>query len=413
MNRIDEIDLRLSQIGTEMEADSADLDGLLDEVKALQTERSAIEEKAVQRAALLSSIADGSATGKLVRSFSDNGGVQRDNSEKAMQLSREALKDKAIFRSGEKIADKYAAGVDAEKCLRAAITGNRDELNEAEKRSVTPSSGGAMLAPEVSSILIDNLRQSDWMEIFQPSIVMMQSGETKIPNITALPNAVMHTPGATENPTDPTIAAATLSAKTIMVLVEVANELLFDAATSHGVIIQACSNALSNKLLQQVLYGTGTDPEMKGITVYPAGSFADAGEQDTEIDLFRLVTKARMAIVKGNGVMNAMLYDCDLEDRLNKRLSTGELVEPCRAFTELYTAGKVLPHPSVASGDMIFMQSDALYMGFRESMKIEIDPYSAFNSNNTKFRLIMRGDIFANVAKMVYYSGIPAEEPTP
>lgn len=59
-----------------------------------------------------------------------------------------------------------------------------------------------------------------------------------------------------------------------------------------------------------------------------------------------------------------------------------------------------------------FMQADALYMGYREEMRIETDPYSSFNSNNTKFRVIMRGDIFANAAKMVYYSKIPTIEPT-
>lgn len=410
MNRINEINERLSQIETAIEAEGADLDALYAEVRSLNVERSALIEKSEQRRKLLASIAEGNDDARVLRSFDDPSKPSAAGTDNA-QNTRDALKNKALFRSGEKVSEKYAANIDAEKCLRAAITGNRDELSEAEKRSITPASGGAMLAPVISSILIDNLRQSDWMQIFKPSIVMMNSGEAKIPNITALPTAVMHTPAAAENPTDPTIAAATLSAKTIMVLVEVANELLQDAATSEGIIIQACSNALSNKLLQQVLYGTGTAPEMKGITAYSEASFADAGDQSDEVDLFRLVTKAKMSIVKGNGAMNAMLYDCDLEDRLNKRLSTGELVEPCRAFSELYNAGLVLPHPSVASGDMIFMQSDALYVGFRETMKIEVDPYSAFNSNNTKFRLIMRGDIFANVARMVYYSGIPAVEP--
>ncbi len=405
MNRIQEIDTRLAQIETEIDTDNADLGALLNEVKELKAERNALTEKAEQRKNLLASIADGNI-GTIIRSFSNP-------AEPAAQNTRETLKDKAIFRSGEKLSEKYAADIDAEKCIRAAITGNREDLNEAEKRSVTPSSGGALLAPEISSLLIDNFRKADWMQIFQPTIIMMKAGETKIPNITALPTAVMHTPGTVENSSDPTIEAATLNARTIMVVVEVANELLYDATTSQGVIIQACTDALSNKLLQQVLYGNGIAPEMKGITTYDAPSFADAGTKAEEADIFRLVTMAKMAIVKNGGYMNAMLYDCDLEDRFNKRLPTGELIEPCRAFTELYNAGKVLPHPSVATGDMLFMQADALYMGFREGMKIEVDPYSAFNSNNTKFRLIMRGDIFANTAKMVYYSGIPAIEPAP
>lgn len=353
--------------------------------------------------------------GQIQGTKTDNDSIVLANSRGQQSDGQKRVKydeNKVIFRSAEKLSDKYdLIGIDAEKCLRAAITGNYNDLSEAEKRSVTPTTGGALLSPAVSSIIIDNLRQSDWMQIFAPTIVDMTTGETKIPNITALPTAVMHTPGTPETSTDPTITAATLTAKTIMTVVEVANELLSDAATSQGIILQAATDAISNKLLQQGLYGTGVAPEMKGITLYDAAGFAAAGSQAAEKDLFKLATLAKMAVVKKNGSINAMLYDCDLEDRLNKRLATGELVEPSRAFAELYAAGKVLAHPSVAAGDMLFMQSDALFLGIRQGLEIQIDPYSAFNSNNTKFRVIMRADVFANTARMVYYSAITEVEP--
>ncbi|MFV0497245.1 MAG: phage major capsid protein [Candidatus Fimivivens sp.] len=327
-------------------------------------------------------------------------------------LTRAQQADKVLFRSGEAMASKYdTTGIDAEKCLRAAITGDYSRLNDAEKRSVTPSTGGAMLAPEVSSLVIDALRQMDWLTAIQPTFVEMSTAEMKIPNIAALPTAVMHIPGEEEDSSAPTITAATLNAKTIMTVVEVANELLQDAATSQGVILQAATNAIANKLLQQVMYGTGTGAEIKGITTYAAGSFAAAGSQATEKDLFALATRAKTAILKKNGTVNAMLYDPDLEDRLNKRLPTGELVEPSRAFTEIYAAGRAIAHPSIAAGDMAFMQADALFIGTRQGLEIQIDPYSSFNSNNTKFRVIMRADAFANTARMVYYSGITEVEP--
>lgn len=326
--------------------------------------------------------------------------------------ARAQQSDKVLFRSGEAMANKYnTTGIDAEKCLRAAITGDYSKLNEAETRSVTPSTGGAMLAPEVSSLVIDNLRQVDWIAAIQPTFVAMTTAETKIPNITELPTAVMHIPGEEEASNDPTITAATLSAKTIMTVVEVANELLQDAATSQGVILQAATNAIANKLLQQVMYGTGTGAEMKGVTLYPTAGFAAAGSQAAEKDLFALATRAKTAILKKNGAVNAMLYDPNLEERLNKRLATGELVEPSRAFTELYNAQRVIAHPSMAAGDMVFMQADALFIGMRQSMEIQIDPYSSFNSNNTKFRVIVRADAFANTPRMVYYNGITEVEP--
>lgn len=326
--------------------------------------------------------------------------------------TRAQMADKVLFRSGEAVAAKYdTAGIDADKVLRAAITGDYSKLTEAEQRAVTPQSGGAMLAPEVSSLVIDNLRQVDWITAIQPTFVVMTTAETKIPNISELPAAVMHIPGEEEDSSAPIITAATLSAKTIMTVVEVANELLQDAATSQGIILQAATNAIANKLLQQVMYGTGTGAEMRGITLYPAAGFAAAGSQATEKDLFALATRARTAILKKNGAVNAMLYDPNLEERLNKRLATGELVEPSRAFTELYNAGRVIAHPSMAAGDMVLMQADALFIGMRQSMEIQIDPYSSFSSNNTKFRVIVRADAFANTPRMVYYSGITEVEP--
>ena len=240
----------------------------------------------------------------------------------------------------------------------------------------------------------------------------MHAGETRIPKIDTLPAAVMHTPGAKETPDNPVIIAATLKAQTIMVLVEVANELLQDASTSHNAIMGACMGAISNKLLQQTLYGTGTAPQIKGITKYAAGDFADSGSKASEVDLFRLPTLAKTAIIKNNGSMNAMLYDPNLEDRLNRRLATGELVQPSRAMAELLEANRALAHPSVAAGDMLFMQDDCLFIGIRERINIEVDRSSAFDSNNTKFRFIMRADIYANAKRMVYYKGITQTEPT-
>lgn len=321
--------------------------------------------------------------------------------------------DKVIFRSGEPMAEKYnTTGLDADAVLRAAITGDTTGLSDAEIRTLTPSTGGAMLSPEISSLVIDNLRQSDWISLIQPTFVSMSTAEMKIPHIKGLPTAVMHIPGEEETPTDPTVTAATLSSKTLMVLCEVANELLQDSATSRGVILQACVDAISNKLLQQVLYGTGKDGEMKGITGYEAADFAAAGDKSAVKDIYSLATNAKTAVLKNNGRINAMLYDPDLEGRLNTRLATGELIQPSRAFTELYDAGKVLAHPSISAGDMIFMQADALFIGMRHNLEVQIDPYSSFNSNNTKFRLIIRADCFANAARMAYFDSITEEEPT-
>jgi len=268
-----------------------------------------------------------------------------------------------------------------------------------------------MLAPQLSSMIIDNLRQSNWLQVLRPTFLSMSTGEMKIPNIKQLPSTVMHVPGQAETPTEPVITAAVLSAKTLLTLVEVANELLDDSIIAHNAIMQACTSSLSNKLLQQVLYGNGTGPQMKGLTLYDETAFADAGPMDDVKDIYSLATRARVAILKNNGTLDGLLYSPDLEPRLNKRLATGELIQPSRMFSELLAAGRVMPHPSVGAGDMIFAQSDALIIGVREQLRIETDTSSSFNSFNTKFRLVMRADIFVNAPHVVYYHNIPDDEP--
>jgi len=403
----------------------------IDELKKYNKEMDELNAEIRELQGVLDNFSEGSTAGVAERTLAVNGeipgvsvtrgwgynpniipGITKANARSQSAGFEKYDMDKVVFRSGEWLSNKYnTAGINAEKCLRAAITGNRNDLNEAEQRALTPTNTGAILAPVVSSIIIDNLRQTDWMALFEPSIVVMETGEVKIPNITTAPTAIMHTPGEQENVSNPVITPATLKAKTIMVLCEVANELLQDSAISQGIILQTAIGAISNKLLQQVLYGTGQSAEIKGITRYSAESFADAGDKAAELDIFKLVTSARAAITKNNGDINAMLYDCDLETRLDARTAEGQLITPPRSLSALYEAGKVLAHPSVATGDMLFMQADALFLGIRQGLEIQLDPYSSFDSNNTKFRVILRADAFANTAKMVYYSNIPAEEP--
>lgn len=317
-----------------------------------------------------------------------------------------------LFRSGETASQLYnTADINVEKVLRAAITGQYSTLNEAETRAITPQSGGALLSPVVSAMMIDALRKNDWLAMVEPTYVKMDAPDVVIPEISTLPVAVMHEAGVAQDTTGFTIGAHTLSAKTMMVLVEVSNELLQDSAAIDGMVYQASLDAISNKLLEQVMYGTGEGAEMLGITQYDEDAFAVAGDKSEETDVYGLFTTAKTAILRNNGKSQACIYDPDIEPRLNERLSTGELLDPSRAFTELYNAGGVEANQSIVNGDLLFMKKGSLYIGIRAGIEVQIDPYSSFSSNNTKFRFIIRADAFPYTKHMAYFSDIPATKP--
>jgi type II secretory pathway component PulM len=166
----------------EMETDfSLAPDGFVYANGELITERTAVVN------GLLSS-SDNKGINSIVRSNAQGQDAER-------QTRTKYNASKVVFRSTEKLSDKYdVTGIDVDRCLRAAITGNYNDLSDAEKRAVTPTTGGATLAPVVSSIFIDSLRQTNWLQVIAPTLVQMETGEVKIPNISALPTAVMHDP---------------------------------------------------------------------------------------------------------------------------------------------------------------------------------------------------------------------------
>ena len=105
---------RLSQIADEIEDDNANLDALLQETRALKTEQGALREQGAQRQKILEDVAAGA--GQTAFRFPD--GMDRTPE----QATRDTFKDKVMFRSGERISDKYPDKINADKCLRAAIT---------------------------------------------------------------------------------------------------------------------------------------------------------------------------------------------------------------------------------------------------------------------------------------------------
>ena len=62
MNRIEEIEARMSAIASELESDGADIDALTAEVRSLKSEKQAIEEGIRKRAELRSAVSAGAGT---------------------------------------------------------------------------------------------------------------------------------------------------------------------------------------------------------------------------------------------------------------------------------------------------------------------------------------------------------------
>ena len=108
MTRYEEIEERLSQIKTEIDAPDANLDALEQEVRALKKEQSDITAAESKRAEMRAAIADGSAVAKVIKSKEDNKMTENrtyavDSEEYMGAATTEAPPTRSIWRRGRAV----------------------------------------------------------------------------------------------------------------------------------------------------------------------------------------------------------------------------------------------------------------------------------------------------------------------
>ena len=101
MNRIDEINARLSAIAEEIEKEGADLDALEQEIRSLNEEKRQLQETAEKRQALKASVAAGA--GMTVRSFKAQ--EKKEYSAASPEYKRAWLKNIAVDETGKPLFD--------------------------------------------------------------------------------------------------------------------------------------------------------------------------------------------------------------------------------------------------------------------------------------------------------------------
>ena len=151
--------------------------------------------------------------------------------------------------------------------LRGAVTGRWDGA-DAERRAMSESvlAGGGFMVPTILlAEVIDLARNSARVLQAGARVVPMQNRVLDIPKWTGDPSAAWHTEGATISPTDATMSKVTLTAKALASLTVVSRELLEDASGVDDELRKAMATQFGLTVDRAALYGSGTDPEPRGI----------------------------------------------------------------------------------------------------------------------------------------------------
>lgn len=142
----------------------------------------------------------------------------------------------------------------------ASITGDPRHLNSEERTMYsqgTSTSGGYLLSPAQSAMVIDLLRAKSIMSLAGAQTIPLTTEETRLAMVTADPTAYWTSEGDLITESEGTFGALVLYSKALAVYSEVSLELLRNAANAEQVISDTITAALATGLDAACLSGSG------------------------------------------------------------------------------------------------------------------------------------------------------------
>lgn len=157
--------------------------------------------------------------------------------------------------------------LDLGRYLRGVVTGDWAGA-AAEQRAMaegTGSAGGFMVPVLLAAQLIDLARNQTRVLRAGASLVAMENQTVDVAKWTGDPSSAWHSENAAITPSDATLSKVTLKAKSLAALTVVSRELVEDAPNVGAELTNAFAASFAVKVDKAALYGSGTDPEPRGI----------------------------------------------------------------------------------------------------------------------------------------------------
>lgn len=173
------------------------------------------------------------------------------------------LQTRGLVRDSDDSDDRLDLG----KYLRGLATG--DWVNaEAERRAMSEgvlSGGGYAVPVQLLGQVIDLARAKTRVFEAGAQLVPMETQTTKVAKWASDPTSAWHSENAAITPSDASLGSVELKAKALASLTVASRELLEDASNIETELRNAFAAQFALTLDQAALYGTGTDPEPRGV----------------------------------------------------------------------------------------------------------------------------------------------------
>lgn len=177
--------------------------------------------------------------------------------------------------------------------------------------------------------------------------------------------------------TDITFDGVKLEGKTLAIFLPITEQLLESASNLENQIITSCARAIASALDKAIVYGTGEEGKIKGLTKY-----ANINKLEYDNKNYDILIKGAREIKKANlnpthSALNVGLA-CDLQ---TTKSADGFYIEPPKVITQLIQAES----NNLEDGEGIVYDKDNLLLGIQKHITIE------WGHVNDQFQRIIKG----------------------
>lgn len=341
-----------------------------------------------------------------------------------------AYQDSGSFRAGQPLGQRSMAayvqarglvGDDPEplslrKYLRGLAFGDWQDAGP-ERRAMaegTIAAGGAMVPTPLSARIIDRARNSAAVLKAGATVIPMESQTLNIARVAGDPTAAWHSENVAIAPSDALLEAVTLKAKTLAGIVQISRELLEDASGIDAEVERIFAEVFALKLDNAALYGSGVDPEPRGVKLTTGVSVISMGANGLALTSYDTLIDAVGTLADNNFTATGFIYPprsarvmAKLKDSTAQPLNVPEYVRDIPRYVTNQLPVNLTQGTSSLASDIFTADWRELLVGIRTGFEIQVLRERYADTGSIGLLCWFRGDIVAARPKaFVVTSGV-------
>lgn len=305
-------------------------------------------------------------------------------------------------RTAPRTEDEPRPELSLRKYLRGLATGDWADAAD-EHRAMAEGAlgtGGYMVPALLSAQIIDLARAQTRVLQAGARIFPMANKKITVAKWAQDPGAAWHSEGAAISPTDGALGSIELNAKTLAGLTVASRELLEDADGVENELRLAFAATFRQKVDQAALYGSGVDPEPRGVKNTSGVTVQSMGANGAKPADYGWLVDAVGAIQDANEDPNAAILAPRTErtiaafaDTTGQPLQAPQMLQRITRYPTTQIPTNLTAGTSTDTSDVFVGAWSQLYIGVRTQLQIQVLRERYADTGQVGFLTWWRGDV--------------------